>query len=168
MEEYRTKRGTITFSSGKVMMEESIRTYFTNMYRGLWKKGGIKDKIFFTLSVGILAFSTSFVALAFITAPVYLKMNALSFVLAGILAVLLYEYQHNVEKEKFIEYSDIESVKFVEGLKLLTCPRFIIRYSKDGEEKKRYVTMPMHFVSGLEDDIYEIKEAFKEQDFEVK
>ncbi|WP_414837560.1 hypothetical protein ACK3SF_04785 [Candidatus Nanosalina sp. VS9-1] len=168
MEEFRTKRGRITFSNGKVMMEESIGSYFTNMYRGLWEEGGVKEKLIFTFSIAVLSFSASFVASAFITAPLYLKMGAVSLILAAVLAVILYEYVNNVEREKFIDYSDIESVKFIEGIKLLTCPRFIIAYSDNGEKKRRYVTMPMHFVKTVEDDVESIKEAFEEHDIEIE
>ena len=150
------------------MMEESVKAYFTNMFEGLWEEGGAKEKIFFMALIGFLSFCTSFVAAAFYSAPLYIKFSIATFFLCVALAVMIYEHWNNVEKEKFIEYDRINSVKLVEGVKLFTCPRFIMKYSENGEEKTRYVTMPMHYVPGVEESIESIKEAFKERDIEVK
>ena len=167
MDKFRTKRGSVTFSNTKVMMEESLKAYFTNMFEGLWEKGGAKEKIFFMLIVAFLSFCTSFVAAAFYSAPLYIKLSLSAFLLSIALAIMIYEHLNNVEKEKFIAYENINSVKFVEGIKLITCPRFIIKYEKDGEEKTRYITMPMHYVPNVQKDIESIKKAFKQKEVEV-
>lgn len=150
------------------MMEESVKAYFTNMFEGLWEDGGAKEKIFFMALVGFLSFCTSFVAAAFYSAPLYTKLFLGTSLLSVALAVMIYEHWNNVEKEKFIEYEKINSVKLVEGVKLFTCPRFIVKYERDGEEKTRYITMPMHYIPGVEESIESIKQAFEERDVEVK
>lgn len=162
-----TKRGRITFATSKVMMEESLTGYFRNSFEGFWERGGFNEKFFLLTMTGILSFSASFIGLAFFTAPLQAQIRAASIILAIALAVMIYEHWNNVERDKFIEYSDIDSVKLVEGVRPLTCPRFIINYTVDDEQKMRYVTMPVTYMPGVEKDIESISEAFGEKDVKV-
>lgn len=167
MKEIPTKRGRITFGSGKVMMEESWTGYVKNSYEGFWENGVLVDKLFFALVLAFVSSAGSFLAAAYLTAPLIAQINAAAMIMLLAFAVMIYEHWNNVEKAKFIKYSEIESVKLVEGFKPITCPRFIIDYRRDGREKVRYVTMPIELMPGVEDHIQNIIQQFDENDIEV-
>ncbi len=168
MKEIPTKRGRITFGTEKVMMEESWTDYLRNSYEGFWENGELVDKLFFALTLAFVSSAGSFLAVAYFNAPLLAQINAAAMVLILAFAVMIYEHWNNVEKAKFIKYSEIESVKLVEGLKPVTCPRFIIDYRRDGKENMRYVTMPIELMPGVEDNIREIIDQFDDKGIEVE
>lgn len=168
MEGFRTKRGTITFSTSQLMLEESLSDYFTNAFEGFWEEGGLNEKLFFLFMVAAMSFSASFIGAAFITAPLDIQMNAAGFIILTAFAVMIYEHWNKVDKDKFIKYDDIKSVKLVEGMKPFTCPRFIIKFEKNDNERTRYVTMPVEYMPSVERDVAEIKKRFKDKNIDVE
>jgi len=80
----------------------------------------------------------------------------------------IHKLENGFTSEKFIHKSEINSVDFNPGKKWITCPRFIINYQDDGEEKKRYVIMPTHLIPGVDKDIEEMKHKFENLDMDCK
>jgi len=167
MQEHLTKRGKITFGTEKVMIEESIKAYFTNSFKGFWKDGDVNEKIFFLTMTGLLSFSISFILASFFFAPLDIQLDIAVLFITLALAVMIYEHWNKVDREKFIPYKSINYVEYVEGIDYLTCPRFLIKYSKNDEEKTRYVVMPSNFMPETEENIEEIKQEFEDRDIQI-
>lgn len=167
MEEFSTKRGRITFGTEKIMMEESIKGYFKNSFNGFWEKGGINEKIFFLVMVGLTSFSLSILVASFVFAPIQIQFDVAAVIMVLALSVMIFEHWNNVDRAKFIPYDNISYVEYVEGMTPLTCPRFIVKYDKEDVEKTRYVVMPTKYMPGVKDDIESIKNNFEENNVRI-
>ena len=166
MDEVRIKKGSCRFGSDRLMIDESLKNYFFN-FMDMWKQGFLKHKIIFSAAVFTLFFSLSFSFNVMLGAT----PTQLVFFITALMVVLLvskgHSLVHGFTREKVIEWGQIHEVKFNPGMKWVTCPRFIVRYVEDGEERKRYVIMPTHLIPGVDEDIESIKENFEDRDVEV-
>jgi|GEM_PF-1754068 len=167
MEEFSTKRGSVTFGTEKIMMEESVKAYLKNSFNGFWEEGGLNKKIFFLSMAGLMSFSITFLTVSFYYAPVRAQLNVAVMVMALALSLVIYEHWNKVDREKFVLYDDIDYVEYVEGLNPLTCPRFILNYSKDNEKKTRYIVMPTKYMPGVKEDVEGIKKEFEDRDIRL-
>lgn len=166
MEEYRIKKGECVFSSDRMMLEETFSGQISHLL-DLWRHGDRDSRLAFVVSTFAVFFSISFVASYLVVA----SFTRVTFLAAALTSVLVLSEAHQrlygFTREKFIHKEDIESVEFKEGVRWLTCPRFIVNYVEDGEEKKRYVIMPTHLLPGVDEDIEELKEKFQDMEVEV-
>ncbi len=166
MDEVRIKKGSCRFGSDRFMLDESLKSYFSN-FTDMWEKGFLKHKVIFSAAVFVLFFSLSF--------SINLMLGAsptqLVFFITALLLVLLvskgHSFHHGFTREKMISWDQIQEVEFNPGMKWVTCPRFIVKYRENDEEKRRYVIMPAHLIPGVEADIEKIKENFQDRDIEV-
>lgn len=168
MEEYRTKRGTAAFGSNRVIMEESISTYIRNFVDSMWYKGDLRQNMAFVFILALVLYAIELIFFFLLNATFTQRVIYVSSVAAFMLAVWTVEHFRGFTDEKFVEYETINSVKFIEGRKWLTCPRFILKYSSEDEEKKRYITMPHELLGDVEKDVEEIKKEFRSRDIEVE
>lgn len=165
MDEFRIKKGQCVFGSDRIMLEESLTGHFRNLF-DMWYEGETRHKAIFAASVFAVFFSFSIIGNFLMLASVK-AIGAFTLLLLAVLLIsYAHKYEHGFTNAKFIQNDDLESVKFVEGRRWLTCPRFILDYSEDGKGKKRYVIMPTHLIPGVEEDIEGIKEKFEEMDVE--
>jgi hypothetical protein len=166
MKSYRIKKGSCLLSSERIMLEETLSGYVSHLL-DLWRDGDRSSRAAFVVSIFALFFSLSFVV-NYLVVGSFIRVT---FFTAGLLSVLALSEAHmrlyGFTRDKFIEKEDVQSVKFNKGIRWLTCPRFIVNYEEDGEEKKRYVVMPTHLLPGVEEDIDGLKAEFEDLGVEV-
>lgn len=167
MEEVKTSRGKIGFGEEKVLLEENYLDYFRNLYRELWVEGEHRHM----LTMFLIVFAFSYSATIFAAILLYLNINqlvifvALAATVFGVIWII--QRLRGFTTDGKISYDGVQEVRFVEGRSLITCPRFVIRYRSEGEEKRRYVSMHSYMIPGVEDRIERIKENFNSQGIEV-
>jgi hypothetical protein len=165
MEEFRIKKGECVFGSDRIMLEESLKGHFSNLF-DLWYEGETRQKAIFAASVFAVFFSLSIIGNFLMLASVQ-AIAAFAVMLVAVLVISwTHKYEHGFTSEKFVRKENLDSVNFVKGRRWITCPRFILNYSEDGKEKKRYVIMPTRLIPGVDEDIQGIKEKFEEMDVE--
>ncbi|MFB6241600.1 MAG: hypothetical protein ABEJ36_02245 [Candidatus Nanosalina sp.] len=166
MDEVRVKKGFCRFSEDQLMLEETVSGYVSNML-DMWRDGGNRERAVFTLIVAVLGFSFSAVFTFIMTSSPIQLMTFSVLLIAALLSAWIHKKYHGFTSDKFIPLEEIDSVRYVEGNKWLTCPRFVINYADGGEERKRYVVMPTHFLPGVREDVEEMKRQFEDRDIEV-
>ena len=164
MKEVKTKRGRIGFGQENIILSENHLDYFRNLYRELWKDGKGHHMVLTFLIVFALSYGLTIIlaSLLFLDPGDFLVFGASAMVIYG--SVWIVQRMRGFTTDRKIRYDSIDSVKFVEGRKWFTCPRFIIRY---GEENKRYITMHSHLIPGVEDRVEKIKKGFQDKEVEV-
>lgn len=164
MESYRTKRGDVVFGAEKILFEESYLQYFRNLYRDLWENGGFRQKGFFATAIFAYAYTFAVFTSFFFSASFSIRLNVAGGIIGIMLVVWLVQKLRGFTTEQFIDLEDIEKVSFVEGQKWVASSRFVVSY---GDGKKRYVTMPSSIISGVEQNIEEVREEFESREIEV-
>jgi hypothetical protein len=167
MDEVKNKRGKIGFGEEKILLEENYLDYFRNLYRELWKEGEHHHM----LTLFLIVFAFSYSATIFAAILFYLGIRQLVIFIGTVLVVfgVIWTVQRlrGFTTDLKIDYSDINTIRFVKGRNLITCPRFVIKYGEEGKQKRRYISMHSHMIPGVEDRIDRIKENFESRDIEV-
>lgn len=163
MDKIRIKKGEAVFGSEKIMLEESLQGHFSNIL-DMWREGDRLQKAVFIGTVFLGFFSLSFVLNFLLRASIRQIMFFATGLTSVLLIALVHKYLEGFTSEKVIQKENINSASFKPGKKLITHPRFILGYREDGEEKKRYVMMPISLMPGVEKDIEEMKEKLENLD----
>lgn len=165
MDDVRIKKGKIVFGSDRLMLEETFSGHISNIL-DMWREGGRDERIAFSVTAFVFFFSlSSIVNFLILGSPIQIGFFGI-LMMSALMLAWIHKLENGFTNEKFIQKSEINSVDFNPGMKWVTCPRFIINYQEDGEEKKRYVIMPTHLIPGVDRDIEEMKHKFENLDID--
>jgi hypothetical protein len=157
---FSTKRGSASFKENKIVFSGSAIGYYKSIYKDYWKSGSAGLRLIFFLIV--LSFPSAFYAILSILS----MSNGYSIVTAVFgLVVLIFviQYIKGFRSPNKIELDSIENVSYTRGMKLMTRPRFIIKYTDDNKTYKRRVNMSSLYTESAEEELETAKEAFRQR-----
>lgn len=154
-----TKRGKALFTEEYVYFEESFFGYIKSLYRDYWQGGtwwssSAFISYLFALPIGVwwvvsAARSSKFLYIA---------------VIGGLMLVLWgANYARGFRSPDRIQFDTIEQVSATDGMKGLTRPRLIIKYTNGDTTYKRRVNLPSLYTDSGEKIYEQAQEAFSER-----
>jgi hypothetical protein len=168
MESYMTRKGSCSFGSDSIVFRESHLKYLANMVEGFWENGEMWERLFLLSAVALMSYAATYAAVLVVFAGRRIQSVLLVVLLTLGATVWIYHRVKGVTKKKAVEFDSIESVKFVEGRKAVSNPRFLINFEEDDKEKVRYLIMPNRMMPGIEDEIEAVRKEFEDRDIEVE
>lgn len=161
IESFRTKRGTARFTEDYVYFEESFSGYIESLYQDYWQRGTWWSSsalvgYFFALPIGI------WWVVSAVRGGNFLHIAVVG---GSVLVLWAVNYARGFRSPDRIRLDTIEQVSATGGVKGLTRPRLVIRYTEEGTTCKRRVNLPSRY-TGCGETVYErAQEAFAERGF---
>ncbi|QAU14058.1 hypothetical protein EKH57_15870 [Halorubrum sp. BOL3-1] len=156
-----TKRGKARFTEEYVYFEESFSGYIKSLYRDYWQRGtrwssGAFVAYLFAFPIGVwwvvnAARSGNFLYIAVIGGSMLVLWGA--------------NYARGFRSPDRIRFDTIEQVSATDGMKGLTRPQLIIKYTDAGTTCKRRVNLPSLYTDSGEAVYEQAQEAFTERGF---
>ncbi|MFB6143802.1 MAG: hypothetical protein ABEJ98_00685 [Candidatus Nanohaloarchaea archaeon] len=158
MTSFRTKRGRCVIDDGSVYLSSSLS--------GLLKRyceGGYFGKLllFFYALLPVYLFYAIWTADIYFVAGMGIGLV----ILASLYAV---NYFRGFRYGSVFPRESVESFTAVEGSKGFTRPRFVMKFRRGDDLRKRYVMMPSKFLSYGEEEFEEAKRKLEQEGFEVR
>lgn len=159
---FKTKRGSAALKEDAIEFSGSAVGYYKSIYREYWKSESVKLKSIFLLIV--LSFPSAFYAiLSVLSMDGGYSIVALIFMM--FILILAIQYLRGFRSPDRIQLGSIENVSYTRGKKLITRPRFVIEYAKNGSTYKRRVNMPSLYTESAEEELELAKKAFRQRGF---
>ncbi|CAJ52220.1 hypothetical protein [Haloquadratum walsbyi] len=161
IESFPTKRGTARFSEDYVYFQESFSGYINSLYRNYWQRGTWWSS---TAFVGhLFAYP---IGIWWVVSAVYDGNFLHIAALCGLILVLyVVNYARGFRSPDRIRLDTIEQVSATDGIKGITRPRLVVRYTDGGTTYKRRVNLPSLYTSGREAVYEQARESFTERGF---
>jgi hypothetical protein len=159
IELFPTKRGTVRFTEEYVCFEESFWGYIKSLYRDYWQRGT------WWSSSALIAYALAFPIGVWWVASAVRGGNFLHIAAVGGLMLVLWavNFARGFRSPDRIRLDKIEQVAATDGVKGLTRPRLVIRFTDGGTTRKRRVNLPSLYTSGGETVYEQAQEAFRER-----
>ncbi|QGX93950.1 hypothetical protein EI982_03725 [Haloplanus rallus] len=161
IESFPTKRGTVRFTEEYVYFQESFSGYLKSLYRDYWQRGT------WWSSSALVAYAFAFPIGVWWVLSAVRDGNFLHIAAVGGLMLVLWgvNFARGFRSPDRIRLDTIEQVSATDGIKGLTRPRLVVRYTDGGTTYKRRVNLPSLYTSGGETVYEQAQEAFTERGF---
>lgn len=160
MPSFRTKRGRCHLDGDTLCLESSLRGQFRRLREG-------SRVLFWTYVLALLSAAGFLVSAGLAGEYWHLGLSV-----GGALLVIALGYGRNAlrgfTRDAEIPLEDVVCVTATAGTKGLTRPRFVVHYERDGERRKRYVTMPSLWLDYGEAEFERAKACFRAQGLTVE
>lgn len=160
MPSFRTKRGRCHIEGDQLRLDSSFRGQLRRYREG--------SRLLFASYLVVLAVAVGYPVVLVATG----EGETLLFWGAGIVLVLggaaALNRWRGFTSDDEIPIEAITHVTAERGTRGLTRPRFVVSYVRDGEPKRRYVTMPSTFLSYGEDEFELAKSLFRDAELPVE
>ncbi|MFB6228940.1 MAG: hypothetical protein ABEH88_10345 [Halobacteriales archaeon] len=161
IESFPTKRGTARFTEDYVCFKESFSGYLKSLYRDYWQRGtwwssGVLVAYMFAFPIGV------WWVVSALRGGNFPQIAAVG---GSMLVLWAVNYARGFRSPDRIRVDTIEQVSATDGMKGLTRPRLVIRYTDGKTTCKRRVNLPSLYTSGGETVYERAQEAFAERGF---
>ncbi|OYR57244.1 hypothetical protein DJ83_17405 [Halorubrum ezzemoulense] len=161
IESFPIKRGTARFTEDYVYFQESFLGYIKSLYRDYWQRGTwwsstVLVGYLFVFPIGI------WWVVSVVRGGNFLYIAALG---GSILVLWAVNYARGFRSPDRIRLDAIQQVSATDGIKGLTRPRLVIKYTDARTTCKRRVNLPSLYTRGGETGYEQAREAFAERGF---
>jgi hypothetical protein len=160
MPSFRTKRGTCRLGDRTLELESSL-----GMQLKRYREG---NRLLFASLLSVLGAAVGLPVVALLAGDLRLVGLYGGAFLVVSLGARVSNAVRGFTSDDEIPLDAIRKVRAVRGTKGLTRPRFVVRYERDGEEKRRYVMMPSLWLSYGPAEFERARECFEVCDITVE
>ena len=161
IKEFPTKRGKARFTEEYVYFEESFSGYIKSLYRDYWKRGTWWSNSAFVAYLFAFPIGIWWVVSA-VRGGNHLHIAAVG---GSMLVLWGVNYARGFRSPDRIRLDTIEQVSATDGMKGLTRPRLVIKYTDEETTRKRRVNLPSVYTNSGETVYKQAQEAFTERGF---